>query len=205
MFYNEINFNEETIREQFKTAMKQAGVIPKSDNMILEIDGQLHRFQTQDDKGGNVSGCYKLYDSGQLPAGYFQDWRKNIKRNWHFDTTGMPKTYKLSKEEYIKQKREQEEAHRKVQKLQAEKYQEAIRKAHQVYIKTPAMTDKTESHYLKTKGRNVYNLLEYQPEKLKPHEYHDNIIFPLVNSQTMQFQGYQRMFIDETGTPCKAR
>ena len=66
--------------EQFRTALHNAGLTPPE---VVEADGKLHRFATNDKRRDNA-GWYVFYGDG-LPAGAFGDWRTGVSDNWHAD------------------------------------------------------------------------------------------------------------------------
>ena len=66
--------------EQFRTALHNAGLTPPE---VVEADGKLHRFATNDKRRDNA-GWYVLHADG-LPAGAFGDWRTGVSDNWHAD------------------------------------------------------------------------------------------------------------------------
>lgn len=47
----------------------------------LKADGKLHRFRTEQDKHGQLSGWYVLYLDG-VPAGSFGNWKTGQQQNW---------------------------------------------------------------------------------------------------------------------------
>ena len=68
--------NLEDARRQFLDFMESLGVAPYEESEI-QLDGELHRYRTRDDKLGNLSGAYCVHAEG-LPAGFVQDWRKGV-------------------------------------------------------------------------------------------------------------------------------
>ena len=82
-----MEFDYSSIRQQVIDFMGSLGIQPHSDDDIV-LDGELHRYRTHDDRPGHMSGAYCIHTDG-LPAGFVQDWRKGIKEDWHFDTSGF--------------------------------------------------------------------------------------------------------------------
>ena len=80
-------FEETDIRKQVLDFMHSLGIAPiKNDSLTL--DGQIHRYKTENDRGSETSGAYCIFTDG-IPAGFVQDWRKDIKHNWKFDMSGL--------------------------------------------------------------------------------------------------------------------
>ncbi len=67
---------------QFAKALGAEGLI--IDGVPL-MDGKLHRVAVEGDKGGQTSGAYVGHVSGQLPAGYIQNFRSGAQVNWKAD------------------------------------------------------------------------------------------------------------------------
>ncbi|MGZ8946420.1 MAG: hypothetical protein ACXW1W_13475, partial [Methylococcaceae bacterium] len=61
-------------KQQFKIAMLAAGIDAPED---IISDGCLHRFKIN----GKLDGAYVLHETGRA-AGYFQDFKQNIKVTW---------------------------------------------------------------------------------------------------------------------------
>jgi putative DNA primase/helicase len=66
---------------QLRVAMAEVG-IQAPDH--LEFDGRFHRFATGAKKS-NKSGWYIAFDSANIPAGAFGDWRQGIESTWRAD------------------------------------------------------------------------------------------------------------------------
>ena len=66
--------------EQFRTALHNAGLTPPE---VVEADGKLHRFATNDKRRDNA-GWYVFYGDG-LPAGAFGDWCTGSSEFWRAD------------------------------------------------------------------------------------------------------------------------
>lgn len=80
-------FNDFDIQQQVRDFMQSLGIAPIRDDYIV-IDGQIHRYKVEGDKGGEKSGAYCIYPDG-IPAGFVQDWRKGTKNNWKFNMSGF--------------------------------------------------------------------------------------------------------------------
>ena len=175
--------------------MKEAGIEPK--DTIFFLDGNIHRFATSQDKGTERSGYYKIFFD-KSPAGFFGDWRQNIKEKWH-----MTGNSRLSYDEWLKLKHEQEEKQIAAEKVRREQYKLATLQALDFFTKCPIVTITDTIPYLTLKNRSIQSLLAYQSDALKPRFYHGGLIFGLFNASTGAFQSYQTMYLDNTGKPCK--
>lgn len=83
----------------------------------IHPDGQLHRFRTEQDKRGQLSGWYVLHLDG-VPAGIYGDWKKGFSRTWcAVDRNSLPPAERLAIERHIQE-----------QKAKAEKQRESDRK-----------------------------------------------------------------------------
>lgn len=67
----------------FKASMRAEGIEKPPDH--IEADGVLHRFHIQGQRPGSLNGAYILYVDGARPAGYFQDFKNDVKISWKFD------------------------------------------------------------------------------------------------------------------------
>ena len=80
-------FNDFDIQQQVLTFMQSLGIAPTGNEQLI-LDGQIHRYQVEGDRRGKRNGAYCIYPDG-VPAGFVQDWRKEIKLNWKFDMSGF--------------------------------------------------------------------------------------------------------------------
>ena len=87
---NYYSYNE--IANQFSAFIEEIGIHP-ADTLYFVADGELHRFRTTEDDTGETSGAYTLHND-KFPAGFVQDWRKQVKANWKFTTGGDPQEKK---------------------------------------------------------------------------------------------------------------
>ena len=67
-----------SLKSDFLQAVSTAGVKPPQ-NVV--IDGQIHRFSTNDKIGDNA-GWYVLKNHGDFTFGAFGDWRTGIQEKW---------------------------------------------------------------------------------------------------------------------------
>ena len=132
-------------------------------------DGQLHRFQTPEDKSGEKTGWYVFYND-QNPGGAAGDWRHNIEITWSAKTD-------LSWEEQQEQERRIEETKRKREQERQRIQQETAEKAQRIWseAKTPG------SHpYLSNKQVNPYGIKQ---------DKYGNLIIPVChNNQICSLQ-----------------
>ena len=152
------NFDYNDIKQQVLDFMRSLDIQPYDERKII-IDGELHRYRTHDDKASQTSGAYCIHIDG-LPAGFVQDWRKGIKEDWHFDTSGLAaeqRTYFNSEEFRKKAEQEHREAEAKRKKKQAEASEQAR-------ILWDTLKPAPEDHpYLVAKKVKSYGL-RYSPE-----------------------------------------
>lgn len=126
------NFTATEIQEQALTFMRDADLAPRDErDTYLKLDGQLHRYAVEGDKGGETSGAYVIHSDG-FPAGYFQNWRTGVKLNWRFNAVNLTPEQQayLNSDEYKKA----EEAKRKKREAEEKKRRtEASEKARILY------------------------------------------------------------------------
>ena len=67
-----------SLKSDFLRAISTAGIKPPQ-NVV--IDGQIHRFSTNDKIGDNA-GWYVLKNHGDFTFGAFGDWRTGIQEKW---------------------------------------------------------------------------------------------------------------------------
>ena len=79
--------DESEIKAQVLSLMSQLGISPASHEELI-LDGELHRYDVASDRRGSRNGAYIIHTDG-LPAGFVQDWKRDIKRDWKYDTTGL--------------------------------------------------------------------------------------------------------------------
>ena len=73
----------ELIEQQVLEAMRQAGIPPLRDTRLV-IDGALHRYAVEGDKGRETAGAYVIHPDG-FPGGYISSWRHGVEVRWKFD------------------------------------------------------------------------------------------------------------------------
>ncbi|HFF3534552.1 TPA: DUF5710 domain-containing protein, partial [Escherichia coli] len=67
---------------EFRQVLENAGLVLEKDP---EMDGEIHRVPTRDDRRGSQSGAYKAYLDGR-PSGWYRDYRSadNSPTTWTF-------------------------------------------------------------------------------------------------------------------------
>ena len=73
----------ELIERQVLEAMREAGIPPLRDTRLV-IDGALHRYAVEGDKGRETAGAYVIHPDG-FPGGYISSWRHGVEVRWKFD------------------------------------------------------------------------------------------------------------------------
>ena len=130
---------------QFRDAISDLGLISPD---FIEMDGQLHRFQSGDKK--DKTGWYIFYDNGGVPAGIFGDWRLGIEKTFKANIGR-----KLTTSEEISLSIRLSEAKATRQAELEKKHSLASNTAYDIWSScTPA----NDNHpYLKRKGIAVHN------------------------------------------------
>lgn len=75
--------------DAFKAAMLENSI---ETNDPLKADGALHRFHITGHKPGSLNGAYKLHLDGVKPAGYFEDFTRQLKVFWKAAAPAKPIT-----------------------------------------------------------------------------------------------------------------
>ena len=144
------------IEEQVLNFMDQLGIAPVDDRHII-IDGNIHRYRCEGDKRGETSGAYCIFNDN-WPAGFVQDWRKNIKSDWAFNIKDLPIEHK----QFLNSDKIRKEAEELRKKRQAQREKDAFIAAEHARIMwdTPqALKPADNSHpYLQRKKVNSYGL-----------------------------------------------
>ena len=146
-------FDETDIRKQVLDFMRSLGIAPINNDSLI-LDGFIHRYKTENDRGSETSGAYCIFTDG-IPAGFVQDWRKDIKHNWKFDMSRMldeQRDYFNSDEFKIKA----EAARKKREKKQRDALVKAAESARTLW---DALKSADESHpYFQKKQVNSYGI-----------------------------------------------
>ncbi|MBQ3695150.1 MAG: toprim domain-containing protein, partial [Synergistaceae bacterium] len=146
--------SEEEIRQQVLRLMSQLGISPARQYENLILDGEIHRYVVEGDRRGKKNGAYCIYTDG-LPAGFVQDWKRDVKTDWKYDTSGLSqeeRTY-YDSDEY-RQKAEEER-----KKREAERKQKQIEASEHARILFESLKEAPGNHkYLQTKQIYSYGL-----------------------------------------------
>ena len=116
------NFDIYEVKKQFLEFMRSLDAYPVNEDDLI-FDGQTHRYTIEGDKRSSKNGAYRVYLDG-IPAGFVQDWKKNTKENWSFDTKGYSKEQidYFNSEEFRKEserRREQRQKELRVKQVHA--------------------------------------------------------------------------------------
>ena len=141
------------IESQLLAFMSELGVRPAKYERLI-FDGILHRYDIDEDTRGSKNGAYLVHTDG-IPAGFVQDWKRNVKTNWKYDGGGLTDEQReyFNSEEY----KEEQEAERKRREEERKAIQEkaALIACDRFHI----LTEKPEKHqYLTAKRINAYDV-----------------------------------------------
>lgn len=202
------------IEAQFYESLRACGITPR-ESLTLEMDGQIHRFATENDKSGGRSGAYVIHTDGR-PCWGCMDYHihhemQKFKFNYSVfssaeklaymkerDLSGMDGTgsrIAVIDPDAMKRKQAQE-----AQELEARK--QAILSAWKEYVYPQAV--ETDKHpYIKAKGLMNTNAICFkgwfmckvkqtysEGDICKPGE----LLIPLVDATTGVFSGLQRIY-----------
>ncbi len=78
------DFDEREIVRQFLATITAGGITPRSSSFEPMLDGRLHRFPLEGDRGSAKSGGYCVY-TDKRPAGWAKDFRQNITVKFRYD------------------------------------------------------------------------------------------------------------------------
>lgn len=146
-------FNDFDIQQQVLTFMQSLGIAPAGNEQLI-LDGQIHRYQVEGDRRGKRNGAYCIYPDG-VPAGFVQDWRKEIKLNWKFDMSGFndeQKKYFDSDEFKIKAENNRKKREKEIKEKQIKASENA-----RTFWETFKSADESHS-YCQRKQVNAYGL-----------------------------------------------
>lgn len=133
------NFDSREIIRQFLATIIGAGIKPRDYGFEPLLDGQLHRFAIDGDKGSAKSGGYAVY-TDKRPAGWAKDFRQDITVRWKYDLSdserreyaqqqNQQQNNPEAKANAEKERKEAEKKKAEEQRLQIEKQQAALRMA----------------------------------------------------------------------------
>lgn len=143
----------ELIEAQVLEAMREAGIPPLRDTRLV-IDGALHRYAVEGDKGRETAGAYVIHPDG-LPGGFISSWRHGVEMKWRFDVEGLDADlYKRCKSPEF---RKQAEAAQKKREADLRKSQASA--SEDARIRWEAAQAAPEDHeYLRRKNVPCYGL-----------------------------------------------
>lgn len=146
-------FDYDDIKRQFLDFLADLGIQPYDDRDII-IDGELHRYRIHDDKSYHKSGAFCIFPEG-LPAGFAQDWRTGTKKNWKFDTSGLPNEQR----EYFNSEAYRKEAEEKRKLADEERKKKRLIQSDKARILWGSLNPAPADHpYLLRKNVRPYNL-----------------------------------------------
>ena len=168
-----------SLKSDFLRAISTAGIKPPQ-NVV--IDGQIHRFSTNDKIGDNA-GWYVLKNHGDFTFGAFGDWRTGIQEKWSSkDESQMSKVEKDQMWKEIRRiKKSNEEDCLEKQKKAAEEAEKIWESAE------PARSDHS---YLVRKGVKSYGLKQVKRDGL------DILLVPLLDEDG-KIWSFQRIYPDQ--------
>ena len=121
-------FSEEEIRAQVLATMRKHDMYPSPRYEHLILDGQIHRYHVEGDRGHDEDGAYQIHSDG-CPAGWFMDWHnEDEKIYWKMPLEGVSseKRTSVNKTENSEETRiEREKRDAEKRKYQAERSQAA--------------------------------------------------------------------------------
>ena len=136
------NFDSREIIKQFLATIIGAGIKPRDYSFSPLIDGKLHRFPIEGDKGSEKSGGYCVY-TDKRPAGWAKDFRQNITVKFRYDLSDEEKREYAremndaeSRAKYESERKEAERRKAEERRLHEKNQQQARRSAWQEYLYT---------------------------------------------------------------------
>ena len=135
MRYN-TNIDTRKIEAQFFASLDRYGIKPR-DNLSLVMDGKIHRFPVEGDRGSEKTGAYKIFSDG-VPVWFIKDFRQhNEMIKCKFDLSELDKKERdeifSTMNDPVEQQRKRAEKAEK-EKLQKESEIMSIKAAWQEYI-----------------------------------------------------------------------
>ena len=158
---------------EFKAAMREAGIEPPE---TILGDGILHRFTID----GKLDGAYILHLDG-YPAGYFQDYKRNIKVTWKLAAGTIFKPFTPDERRKFAIDRQKQAQGRQIEAQAA--HEDAAQKAAYIWSHSSPVT---AYPYLLKKGVKAHGLRCYK----------GSLVVPLFNETGL----ISLQFIQEDGT-----
>ena len=168
-----------SLKSDFLQAVSTAGVKPPQ-NVV--IDGQIHRFSTNDKIGDNA-GWYVLKDYGDFTFGAFGDWRTGIQEKWS------------SKDESQMSKVEKDQMWKEIRRIKKSNEEDRLQKQKKVAeeaerIWGSAELAESDHPYLVRKGVKSYGLKKVKYDGLEV------LLVPLVD-EFGKIWSFQRIYPDQ--------
>ena len=156
-------------------AMHQAELRPPG---RIHIDGKIHRFSTNEKKGGKA-GYYCFWDHGNsFASGFFGDWRTGLQKVWH-NKQGQA----LSDADRRRMTQQIQKANEKSRLERETASKKAIEEALEILAKSKPAT-----------GEHPY----FKAKQIKPHginELGNTLLIP-VTDKKQKIYGLQRIYPD---------
>ena len=220
---------ESDIETQFWDSMREIGITPWEDNFRLKMDGRIHRFAIYGDgkRASNRDGAYFIY-ADECPNWGIQDWSSSHQMqvfsfNWEqcsLSGDERDEARRLSQTPEALAKREAAEEQRKVE--QERQRRQARRIAYKEYERCN-FTNAMSHSYLKDRFKifmysegdmnyfhvvNIPGQSQLFTSKTNPSvsnlyvlgiNSRGELIIPLINARSGEFQTYQRIFATPNG------
>ncbi len=175
---------EEIISAEFFQSLDELGIIPRYDLRLI-MDGQIHRFSTNEDRGGEKSAAYYIHSDG-WPNWGIMDFRKH---------DGMQK-FKLSRERMPEQWDTNTQPAKQKQDDREQEAEEARKRAYNEYLRADSKL--ANNHPYITMKRVAGITQRIRVVTSETHRYSDlckvgDLLIPLVNATTRNFQTLQRI------------
>lgn len=201
MFSNNIDIR--LIERAFYDSLRANGIAPYSENFEPELDGELHRFRTFEDKAGAKSGAYKIFCDG-WPHWFIQDFRKHSDMiHISLDKDYIPiedrRAYLREHSETTQDFSEENQARQKENQVRAKAEKEAILRAWQEYSypNSRHVYSGNDHRYLRDKG--IETCLYYFGIRLKASYQQGDVarrgelLIPIIDAATREFRSFQHI------------
>ena len=155
-------FNENDIRQQLLDFM-QANNCEPSEDLYIQLDGKIHRYNVRGDKPSDKSGAYCVF-SDHWPAGWVQNWRNGAAISWCYERDNLNdegKTY-FTDEKY-KQAMELSKKHQAKLKKERETLQAKAADKARAFAETLPFATDNNFPYLKKKDVFIRGNLKFNP------------------------------------------
>jgi putative DNA primase/helicase len=181
------------IELQIAVFMEANGIMPPRDGLIL--DGVVHRFAVERDKGAAKSGAYCIHLDG-WPAGWVQDFHLGDPIKWRYDTGNLDANARAEwgrrvKSSEITTKRAEEESQRQEERRQA------LASAWSIYESARPIEEAPDHPYLLAKHVRPVGPLRVGdvPSSKTPGKIiHDVLLIPCFSVLSGEFVALHRVF-----------